>query len=161
MKELLDKLSSYNIFNFLLPGILFAIIADQITNYSLIQDDLVLGVFLYYFIGLVISRIGSLFIEPILIRLKMIQYSEYKDFVIASGKDKKLEILLEINNVYRSLCSLFFSLLILAGYEKLEKYLGIKHNWTLTILAIFMLILFLFSFKKQTAYIRKRVEASK
>ena len=58
MKELLDKLSSYNIFNYLFPGILFCVISKTLIGYNLIMDDIVLGVFLYYFIGLTISRMG-------------------------------------------------------------------------------------------------------
>ena len=66
MKEILDKLSSYNLFNYLLPGVLFVVIASKVTRYGFIQDDIVIGVFLYYFIGMVISRFGSLVIEPLL-----------------------------------------------------------------------------------------------
>jgi hypothetical protein len=65
MKEILDKLSSYNLFNYLLPGIIFVVLASEITRYSFIHDDIVIGAFLYYFIGLVISRFGSLAIEPL------------------------------------------------------------------------------------------------
>ena len=63
MNELLDKLSTYNIFNFLLPGILFAIVGDTISSYKFVQEDIVVGVFLYYFMGLVISRVGSVTIQ--------------------------------------------------------------------------------------------------
>ena len=66
MKDLLDKISSYNLFNYLLPGVLFALLADGLTSYTFIQSDIVVGIFLYYFMGLVISRVGSLAIEPIL-----------------------------------------------------------------------------------------------
>ena len=66
MKEILDKLSSYNLFNYLLPGVIFVVIANKVTHYDFIQDDIVIGAFLYYFIGMVISRFGSLAIEPIL-----------------------------------------------------------------------------------------------
>jgi len=52
MKEILDKISSYNFFNYLLPGILFVVITEEFTSYSFIQENLVLGVFIYYFIGL-------------------------------------------------------------------------------------------------------------
>ena len=66
MKELLDKLSSYNLFNYLFPGILFVTIAKETTSLDLLQENIITGVFLYYFIGLVISRVGSLLIEPLL-----------------------------------------------------------------------------------------------
>lgn len=64
MKDLLDKISSYNLFNYLFPGILFAVISKEFTSYSLLQDNLIVGAFIYYFIGLVVSRFGSLVIEP-------------------------------------------------------------------------------------------------
>src|SRR5947209_8137066 len=60
MKELLDKLSSYNLFNYLLPGTMFVAGAQRISDHKFKQDSIVVELFLYYFIGLVISRIGSL-----------------------------------------------------------------------------------------------------
>jgi hypothetical protein len=56
MKEFITKISSYNIFNNLLPGILFVFLLNKITIYNLLQDDLVVGFFLYYFIGITISN---------------------------------------------------------------------------------------------------------
>ena len=66
MKELLDKISSYNLFNYLLPGILFVCISKQFTDYDFIQDNDFIGAFLYYFIGMVISRFGSLCLSPLI-----------------------------------------------------------------------------------------------
>jgi hypothetical protein len=57
MKELLDKISSYNLFNYLLPGVLFATLAEYLTSYHLVQDDLVVGAFVYYFMGLVVMAV--------------------------------------------------------------------------------------------------------
>src|SRR5258708_39583652 len=65
MKELLDRLASYNLFNYLLPGVVFVVLAEQVTSYSFIQDDIVIGGFVYSFMGMVISRVGSLFLEPL------------------------------------------------------------------------------------------------
>lgn len=64
MDGLLDKISSYNIFNYLLPCSIFAVVADALTSFHVLQEDIVIGLFLYYFIGLVVSRVGSLVIEP-------------------------------------------------------------------------------------------------
>ena len=73
MKEIIEKLSSYNIFNNLFPGIFFVILAKYTTKYDFVQTDILLGSFLYYFIGLIISRFGSLVIEKILIEIKFIR----------------------------------------------------------------------------------------
>ena len=90
MNEILNKISSYNIFNYLLPGTLFAAIGDALTSYRFIQDDIIIGLFLYYFLGLVISRVGSLFIEPILKKTKFVRFADYRRYVSASQADQKL-----------------------------------------------------------------------
>lgn len=89
MKELLDKISSYNLFNYLFPGILFAILSKEITTYSFLQENLIIGVFVYYFIGLVVSRIGSLIIEPILRKLSFLKFADIKDFISALQKNRE------------------------------------------------------------------------
>jgi hypothetical protein len=161
MSEILDKISSYNIFNYLLPGSLFAVIADGYSSYSLIQDDVLIGIFAYYFIGLVISRIGSLVIEPLLIKIGFLKYSDYPDFVSASKADKKIDLLVEVNNMYRTLLSLFAVLIAFLLFDRLATELP-----TMRMLApyagfIGLIGLFLFSYRKQTDYIVKRVDASK
>ena len=76
MKEFLEKISSYNIFNNLLPGILFVVIAKETTSFSFIRENIFEGAFLYYFIGLFISRVGSLWIEPFLKKIKVVKFWE-------------------------------------------------------------------------------------
>jgi hypothetical protein len=65
INELIDKVSSYNIFNYLLPGAIFTVFIENITNYRITQNDLLVNIFLVYFVGLIISRFGSLVVEPI------------------------------------------------------------------------------------------------
>ena len=159
MKDLLDKLSSYNIFNYLFPGVVFAATLQWTTHYSLIQKDIVVDVFLYYFIGLVVSRFGSLIIEPILKKLSFLKFADYKDFIVASKKDEMINLFSEMNNIYRTLCSLFSLLLLLKLYEKIESIIPGLQEWNLIILTVSLLIMFLFSYRKQTDYVRKRVKA--
>lgn len=159
MKDILSKLSSYNLFNYLLPGIIFVIAASKFTRYSFVQQDIIIGLFLYYFIGLVISRFGSLAIEPSLRRLSFLKFAEYKDFVVASKKDEKLELLSEVNNTYRTLCSLFALLLLLRLYERIEDVFSGLKDWNGVILLVLLLVMFLFAYRKQTIYIIKRIKA--
>lgn len=161
MKDLLDKLTSYNIFNYLLPGVLFAVFVTKITSYQLLQSDIVTGVFVYYFFGLIVSRVGSLLIEPLLKRLGFLKFASYDDFVAASKNDPKIEMLSESNNMYRTFCSLFCMVAIIAGYDYLS-----DHNSTISIMGpyvsiLLLLLLFLFSYRKQTQYIAKRAEIHK
>lgn len=161
MKELLDKLSSYNIFNYLLPGILFSVLVSKMTELELIQKDLVLGVFVYYFVGLIVSRFGSLIIEPLLKKFKFLKFAEYKDFVKASAKDEKIEILSEANNMYRT----FIATFLLLGLVKLYCLLATKwiflNEYSDWIMVLTIIGIFLFSYRKQTNYITKRINSQK
>lgn len=161
MKDLLDKISSYNLFNYLLPGVLFALLADGLTSYTFIQRDIVVGIFLYYFIGLVISRVGSLAIEPILKKTLFIKFTDYKDFVLASREDPILEVLSEVNNMYRTFCSLFLLLAALKAYELLAERYPLLASSSPYILVGSLFALFIFSYRKQTQYITKRIISRK
>lgn len=161
MKDIFDKLSSYNIFNYLFPGILFVIIAKATTDYNLIQEDNLQGAFLYYFIGMIISRFGSIIIEPLLKKVKFLKFREYKDYISASKQDEKIELLSEVNNTYRTLNSMLFILLILKFYNYLSIRFQLDNKFALLILTILIFILFLYSYRKQTNYITKRIDANK
>ena len=161
IKEMFDKISSYNLFNYLFPGIVFAMLASEFTQYSFIMDDIIIGLFFYYFIGLVISRFGSLIIETFLKWIKFIKFADYREFVAASKKDKKIEMLSEANNTYRTLCSLFILLLLLKVYEKIESIFLPLKEYGPFILIVLLMIMFLFSYRKQTDYVTKRIEANK
>jgi hypothetical protein len=158
MKILLEKISSYNIFNYLLPGIIFVILAEKMTTFSFIQENILLGLFFYYFIGLIISRIGSLTIEPVFKKIKIIHFADYKDFIASSQKNNKIELLSEINNMYRTLCSLFLVIIAIKIYERLVNELTMIRNWTIEIVIIGLFILFMLSYRKQTQYTTKLIQ---
>ncbi len=46
MKDIIEKLSTYNIFNSLLPGVIFVIMAREFSRYNFIQNEIVLSGFL-------------------------------------------------------------------------------------------------------------------
>lgn len=161
MTEIIQKISSYNLFNYLLPGVVFSIFLEKITTYKFIQEDILINAFLFYFIGLCISRIGSIIVEPFLKFLGVLKFAEYKDFINISEKDPKIEILSESNNMYRTFVSTIFTLLIIMLYETLQKKFNFLNDISLIILIFALFGLFLFSYIKQTNYIRKRIESQK
>jgi hypothetical protein len=160
MTDFLNKISSYNLFNYLFSGILFVILSSSVTFYSFAQEDLLFGLFLYYFIGLVISRLGSLIIQPIFQALSFVKFEKYSDYIAACRKDSLIETLSEANNMYRTLCSVFGAALLLKAYE----ILSFRYMWVMNIqvylLATFLLVLFAFAYRKQTDYISKRIRAN-
>jgi hypothetical protein len=161
MKDLLDKLSSYNIFNNLLPGVLFAAFVDATTSIRILQKDIVVGVFLYYFLGAVVSRVGSLIVEPVLIAVGFVRFAPYSDFIKAVKADPKIDILSETNNMYRTLCALMLCVSAVSLYDAAAKHYKPLDDAATTVCLVALSILFLVSYRKQTSYITKRVEASK
>lgn len=161
LEEILKKISSYNIFNFLLPGTVFAYAGDVFTSFSLIQKDLFVGAFLYYFFGLVISRFGSVVIEKVLIKWRVITFSNYEDYVVAERKDSLLPVLSEVNNTLRTMCSLLIFVPGIIVYDKLASSYPVFSLVAPYVLLVFLFVLFLFAYRKQTNYITNRVQANK
>lgn len=151
MSELLQKLSTYNIFNYLFPGVIFVILLKHGTGINWIMDDLVLGMFLYYFFGLVLSRIGSILIEPILRCTKIVQFSDYARFVRASKLDGKIELLSEVNNMHRTIIAMLGVLLVISICNG-------SATCHLTTGLLGIVILFILSYRKQTSFITKRID---
>lgn len=158
MKEVLEKITSYNLFNYLLPGVSFVAILERFMGYSLSQENLIIGAFVYYFIGLIISRFGSLIIEPVLKKVSFLKFGEHGDFMSASKSDPKIETLVEASNMYRTFAATFFLLALAKFWEFISnKFLVIK-EWNPYILILVLFLMFLYSYRKQTQYITKRIK---
>lgn len=160
MEKILEKLSSYNIFNYLFPGVVFCVVADRYLAIPLLQESIINGLFLYYFVGLVISRIGSVAIEPILKKTGFVKFSEYHDYVRAAKEDPKIELLSESNNTHRTLLSAIFILCVFAIGAHIAKSNPSFLEFVKYLMLPGLVLLFGFSYKKQTEYILKRVSAA-
>lgn len=157
MKELLNKLSSYNLFNYLFPGVIFSFLVPATTEYSFIQKDIVIGLFVYYFAGLVVSRVGSLLLEPLLKRLRLVKFTDYKAYVEARKKDETLLTLLEAQNSYRTIAAGFLLLCVLRLYGKIEAAVPILKEYEQSVLIVLLSVLFLVSYLKQSNYVYRRI----
>jgi len=154
MDSILNKISSYNIFNYILPGIIFTVIIENITVYKRLTSKIEIDFFIVYFIGLIISRFGSLIVEPLLKKISFIKFSEYKDYISASKEDKNIEILSETNNMYRTFISLFLIVILI----KIYSLYTVPYEITIYFILVILFLMFLFAYKKQTSYIIKRIE---
>ena len=97
MEHFFNKLENYNILNYILPAIVFDVGCRYYINIKIVPtDNIFISIFIYYFIGLVIGRIGSLIIKPLLWNLKILNKknsSENTDFYKAEDEDAKIKIL--------------------------------------------------------------------
>lgn len=158
MDKLLERISSYDILNNLFPGsVLYFLLSE---NIQLQQNSILTEFFIIYFLGLLASRIGSLLIEPLCKKLNIIQMASYEDFIKAESRDKKIEILSSVNNMYRT----FISVFIIYIFYKITGYIAIQYTFPSqfveTGIIIALLVIFSLSYHKQTNYIRKRVICS-
>lgn len=158
MDKLIEKISSYNVLNNILPGAVFCFLLKVFLKIDILNDGIIEKLFIYYFVGMITSRIGSIIVEPVLIKIKFVIFSPYKDFIIASAKDEKVNVLLETNNTYRTMLSMCLLFLITKIYILFEKNFNWLTKYTGVIVVVFLLIIFTFSYKKQTDYISKRVK---
>ena len=124
LDKLLDKISSYNIINYLLPGGVFCYLFQYFAGVNFLHmgvdlskmsaggaiTSIVESLFIYYFVGIVISRVGSLLIEPFSQKMHLIDLTDEEGFAAASKEDSKLDVLLETNNLYRTMSAGFFLL---------------------------------------------------
>ena len=158
LKELSDKISSLHIFDYLLPGILFVVIAKELTGMDLILSSHLLGVFLYYFIGMVICLFGSIAIEPLLQKFNFIKLSDYKSYLLAARNDNQLEFLSKVNNIYLSILSLSVLLIIVKMYSYVKYALAISNAISLLLAIVGIIVLFILAYRKQAMQIAKRIE---
>lgn len=155
--KLLDKISSYQIFNYLFPGVIFIEGVEIMKIISFPDDILIFRFFLYYIAGMILSRIGSVIIEKIYKKFCWVIYANYKNYLSALKKDEKLDILVMENNTYRTLIATFLVLLLLYCLSQFS-WFSIFNNstWSTIVFIVLLIILFSFSFAKQTSFIRKR-----
>ena len=152
METLLSLLSTYELFNNIFPGIIFSYFLN-LEGYTLVVEkiDVYEKLFIYYFIGLIISRIGSLFLEPLFKKLEIIKFADYSKFLKAEEKDSKIHMLVLVNNMYRSFCVVF----LFSFFWLIYKNDFLFSTLLLRLLIIlFLFFLFIYSYKKQTEYIK-------
>lgn len=157
MEKLLEKITSYNLFNYLFPGITFVYLIETYTKFTHAQETDYLFILVWaYFVWLVISRLWSLCVEPIM--RKIVVFADYKDFLKASDKDKKIEILSEQNNMYRTIIAMLILFLVTKIYEAIVTSFPKIELSSIYIVIVLLIILFILSYRKQITYITKRIE---
>ena len=106
VKDIISKLSSYNLFNYLFPGFVFAVVFSETTN--ILSKELkfdVISVVLIYFVGLLISRFGSNVLEEILKRIIFLGKIDTESLLKELEKSTKFEIIFEAMNMYRTIAA--------------------------------------------------------
>lgn len=158
METMIDKLESYNIFNYLLPGAVFDYVFERLIGVNLVSGNIVENLFIFYFLGMILSRVGSIFIEPLCKRIGLIKFVSYGEYIEASRKDELLKVLSEVNNTYRTIFSGGIVLIFSKIYFGIINRFNIKGDVNEIVAIIIIVLVFALSYRKQTQYIANRVK---
>ena len=165
IKTLLEKASNYDFLNHIIPGSIFCCVFEKMSGHVIFGESFVTSLVLVYFAGILISRVGSLLVEPFCTFNfwkigSIVKYAPYKDYIKAEKVDKKISLLVARNNMYRTFVAMSGMLLsyrLVARVSNIPCFAWTHHyKFELIILSVFAL--FVVSFQKQTSYVRKRVE---
>lgn len=158
MIDIIKKLDSYQIMTNFLPGAFFGMILRYFFELPIPMENIVEEILVYYFIGFVINRIGSLIVKPILMTIKFIKETPYANYLKAVKADVKLDILSETNNYFRSVLTCFLLLPIVRLMQVLiENVRWIEKSWKGGAI-VFLIVLFMFAYRKQTNIVKERAE---
>jgi len=158
LASFLGRISNYNLLNNLIPGAILCILLKYFVGYDLMNVDTLELIVIFYFVGMVNGRIGSLIVEYFFKKVHFVLFREHKQFVEAEQKDKKIVFLSETNNMYRSMISVAFTALIVKLY-----HVGVDLHWiwgnvSEWVVLFAILILFSCAYRKQTKYIVSRID---
>ena len=153
---MLGNFSAYDFITNFVPGVVFAAIATLGSQFDFTNDNVFIGPSLYFFFGVVASRLGSLIVEPVLIASRFIARGDYNSFLIAEQNDKKIQPLMETCNFYRTqLTSLLCIVPLLIFFPKANP------SFDLCALVFFVVssaLIFAFSLRKQSQFLKVRIE---
>ena len=157
MEKIFDKIDSYNIITNIVPGAVLAGLLSLLHLCTVQVEGVVASVVLYYFLGVVADRIGSLLVEKILLAWHVVNYAPREEYLKAARKDTDIKKLLEANNMYRAFAGVFLIVVIVKAYQVCANFANLSTAVTEWISVIMLLLLFVCSFIKQTKSIVKRV----
>lgn len=168
LNNVIEKISSYEIFNNIIPGVIYSVFTENLTRFRITTENVFMNIVLLYFIGLVIGRIGSIFSDFIgwcfrkLGWKSFLNFASYSDYIRVESKDDKGRIrnLVMISNMYRTFASLSFCLIFTVALDMM--WLSVLADYRCKMVAIitffaFLVVLFTLSYKKQAEYITKRI----
>jgi hypothetical protein len=158
METLLEKISSYQIFNHILPGTIFSYYLSKSFGINFQNDNMMITFIIYYFIGIIIGRISSIVIEPLFKKLKIAEYQPYQKFIVASKSDKKIILFSEFNNMYRSLITMMLLIGLSEIYRIFAQNIEFCSVWKIFVGILILIILFGFSYSKQSKFIFERID---
>ena len=82
----LGRISNYNLLNNLIPGAILCVLLKYLVGYDLMNVGILELLVIFYFVGMVNGRIGSLVVECFLKKVHFVTFREHQQFANSSGQ---------------------------------------------------------------------------
>lgn len=95
LNNMIEKISSYEIFNNIILGVIYSVLTEKLTRSHISTENVFMNIVLLYFIRLVIGRIGSIssdFIDWCFKKFgwkSFLHFAPYSDYITVERKDEK------------------------------------------------------------------------
>lgn len=166
MESILQLIGAYEIFTNFIPGAIFVYFNRRILGNQLGEERILFYLLpVIYFIGVVINRIGSIGLNFVVRKLKIISFIDYNDYIMVeqiTNGNNKLAILNRVNNLYRTFASMLLCHIFIQPFfctdscKEILQIIFIK-SWVSWLL----FLLFMLSYRKQSKIIIKYVQKIK
>lgn len=158
MGKIIEKLDSYNLFTNIIPGYLMLLFNTY--YFKLGSINIVENIIVAYFIGQTLNRLGSILVGKVLLKFTKEEGLPYDKYISACDNDKKINLLLQERNTYRTFCTLFIVCIIEVIFSKIYRNINISNNVIIFALLVICLIIYSVSYCKYNKYIADRVRIS-
>ena len=91
-------------------------------------------------------------------QLKFVRYSSYTKYLVASAADTQMASMVEASNTYRTILTLLLTIVTSIVMNSIANHIRLDQNMRELGLVFGAALLFLFSFRKQSDYVSRRVE---
>lgn len=160
-ERILEKISSYNFLNYIIPGTILSIILNKVYGWDVLyRDNWYLSCIIFYFVGMLNGRVGSLIVEPIVIRCFNVDRVSYGEYVKAERIDHKIAVLDSQKNVYRSFLSMSIILICVELIDGLQINCDELLELRMLIFLFLLIIIFIVSYAKQSRYVCNRIRVT-
>ena len=153
---MLGNISAYDFLTNFLPGLVLVSLCSRILGLPWVQGELVADIGIYFFVGVVVSRLSSLIVEPVLKLSRFVEFGEYTHFLMAEKRDSKIHTMLEVQNFFRALFTAQLCFWFVVAYEAFYNSNQIDRGPFFLILI--STITMLLAYRKQAEYLKKRIQ---
>ncbi|MBP9843041.1 MAG: hypothetical protein KBC62_03485 [Candidatus Pacebacteria bacterium] len=155
-------ISSHNLINYFVPGVLFVHLLKNVTNYNFWPTDLLTSVIIYYIAGVVVNRFGSIYVKKFL-RPLMISKEHpdkgirYENYVNAKIADPEIKEIVQMSDLYKTILAIMILVPIIMFFEKIMSESATLYKYSELIIFLFFFLLFFKSYVAQDEYVEKRI----